>query len=283
MKTIKYLFVRCIFYLLLPANLLCNIFSNPIVPGTSKAKEKDNIFGILLGFGQNIQEGISLVNCKDCQFENGLGFGYTFGFTYERQIIKDTETEENNNTFLSNFFYGGLLHLSNRNFSSSYRELNDVELLDYYIPTLYKQLNEINIMNVGLMPYLCYKPIKFLFIRFGIDGSLIFNMNTKHTMELLDRKKTLPDGEVIDIFFPVKNNPNRKTYSIVLQDSTIENINRFQIGLVPMLGGNIYFNERFMCSPSISYYIPMQKLVTSSNLSVSIWRINVEFRYNIAT
>jgi len=102
-------------------------------------------------------------------------------------------------------------------------------------------------------------------------------------MELLDRRKTLPNGEVVDIYIPMNNNPNRKTYSVVLQDSEIEGLNRFQFGLVPMIGGNIYFNDKFMCSPSFSYYIPLQKLGTSSDLSISSWRLNIEFRYNITT
>jgi len=100
---------------------------------------------------------------------------------------------------------------------------------------------------------------------------------------LLDRRKTFPDGEVREIYFPVGNNSNRKTYSVVMQDTTIENINRFQIGIVPMICGNIYIDDRFICSPSFSYYIPMQKLVTATNLSIFAWRVNVEFRYNLET
>ena len=277
MKAIKYLSIINLLCLLFSKSLLGYSFSTPLAPGP---KIKDNYLGILLGFGQNIQNGISVVDCGNCQFEDGLGFGYTFGFGYEKQVAL-----EDDNKFLSNVFYGAMLHLSNRNFSSSYRAIEQQDFPEYNVsfPVMYRQTNEINIMTAGLMPYVSYNPIKYLFVRFGVDASVVFNANTKHIMELVDRRKTLPNGEVVDIYIPASNNPNRRTYSTVLQDSPIENLNRFQLGLVPMIGGNIYFTDKFICSPSFSYYTPFKNLVTTTDLSVSAWRLNVEFKYNLAT
>jgi hypothetical protein len=273
MKIIKYLFIISTLYFSLPTYLLCDGFASPLGPGE---KEKDNILGILLGFGQNIQNGVSLVDCDSCQFQNGLGFGYTFGFTYEKQVAR-----KDDDPILSKFFYGAMFCLGNKSVSASYKEIRQQPFNEYALsfPITYRQLNEISVMSVGLMPYLSYYPIKYLFVRLGLEASFVFNANSKHTMELVNRKETLPNGEVVDIYI---NNQNKKAYSIVLQDLPIDNLNKFQLGLVPMLGGNIYFSNKLICSPSFSYYIPFQSLVSSSNLSISTWRLNVEFRYNLA-
>ena len=272
----KYLFFTSVAYLLFPISLLSSSFASPISPGKP---EKDNILGVLLGFGQNIQSGSLLVDCKECEFNDGLGVGYTFGFTYQKGVALADDSP-----FWSSFFYGAMLHLSNKNISSSYKEIRTQHFADYDIsfPIMFRQKSETTIMTAGLMPYISYQPIKHLFFRFGVDGSVVFNENIKHSMELLDRKKTLPSGEVVDIYIPV-GNANRKTYSVVLQDSPLEDINRFQLNFVPMFGGNIYFSDKFICSPSFSYHIPLQKLTSSGDLSVSAWRLNFEFRYNLAT
>ena len=269
MKILKYIFIHTLCLL----QLYSAEFSTPLGPAN---KEKEHILGILLGFGQNMQNGIMYVDCEDCQFENGVGFGYTFGFLYERQIARNDDAP-----FLSNVFYGAILHLSNRNVSASYREIRNTEFNEYdaNIPLLYRQKNEINIMNVGLTPYISYLPLKYVFIRLGLDGSVVFNANTKHTTELLDRRKTMPNDEIVDVYI----GNNRKTYSLVLQDSPIKDIKRIQLGLMPMLGGNIYFSDKFIISPSFSYYIPFQNLIDKGDLSIHSWRLNFEFKYNLAT
>jgi hypothetical protein len=76
--------------ILININNFC--FADFATPLTPAVEEKNHFFGILLGFGQNMQSGISKVNCDDCQFENGIAFGYTFGFTYEKQVGRDEES-----------------------------------------------------------------------------------------------------------------------------------------------------------------------------------------------
>ena len=257
--------------------LFADGFASPISPGK---KEKENYLGISLGFGQNIQNGTALVNCNDCQFTNGVGFGYTFGFIYERQVALNED-----NTFLSNIYYGAMLHLNNANVTSSYRELKEKDFKEYDIsfPILYRHTNEISLMSVGLMPYISYTPMKYVFGRLGVDINYFFRNNTKHTTELLDKRMTLPNGEVVNIYIPAPNNPNKRLYSMLLQDSDIADIRKLQFGIVPMLGGNIYFSDKFIFSPSFSYYIPFSKVVSESGLSISSWRLNLEFKYNMAS
>ncbi|MCL2039061.1 MAG: hypothetical protein FWG85_01365 [Bacteroidetes bacterium] len=257
--------------------LFADGFASPIGPGK---KEKENYLGIVLGFGQNIQNGTSLVNCEHCQFTDGLGFGYTFGLVYERQIAL---TEDN--TFWANMYYGAMFNLSNANVSSSYRELtnHNFEEYDIWFPVLYRQTNEISLMSVGVMPYISYTPMKYLFGRLGFNINYFFRNNTRHTTELLDRRTTLPNGEVVNIYVPAANNPNRRLYSMLLQDSEIADINKLQLGITPSLGSNIYFSNNFIFSPSFSYYIPFSKLVQDSGLSISTWRLNLEFKYNMVS
>ena len=258
--------------------LLADRFASPIGPGK---KEKENYLGMVLGFGQNIQNGTLLVNCDTCQFTNGLGFGYTFGFIYERQVALNEDK-----TFWSNVYYGAMLNLNNANFASSYKTLEqkrDLQGYDISFPILYRQVNESSVMSVGLMPYISYTPMKYLFGRLGFNVSYLFRNNIKHITDLLDRRITLPNGEVVNIYISNPNNPNKRLYSVLVQDSDIADINKLQLGITPSLGGNIYFSDKLIFAPSFSYYIPLSKAVSKSGLSISSWRLNLEFKYNMAS
>ena len=251
-------------------------FSSPIHPGT---EERNKIIGGFMGFGQNMQSGITFVSCDSCEFVDGLGFGYTIGAIYEEQLSANDE---------SIFYYfnvGGLLHLSNRDVSSSYRERTPEYFAEYDMtfPLMFRHTNKTSITTAGLMPFIRFNPFKYFFVKFGFDVSFVLNSNVKHEIELLERRKTLPNGEVVDIYIPVGNS-NRRTYSRTVQDSEIRDINSLQMSLVPAIGGNIYFTDKLFMTPSFSYFKALNNMSEfGKDFRIDAWRMNIELKYNIAT
>jgi len=253
-------------------------FASPIHPGT---EERNKIVGVLMGFGQNMQNGnsISYVNCDSCEFMNGLDFGYTVGVTYEEQLSANTES------IFRYFNLGGLLHLSNRNITSSYRERTPQYFPEYDItfPLMFRHTNKTSITTAGLMPFVRFNPFKYVFVKLGFDFSYVLNNNVRHDIELLDRRKTLPNGEVVDVFIPTAN-PNRKTYSRTVQDSEIKDINNLQMSLVPAIGGNIYFTDKLFITPSFYYFKSLNNMSEfGKDFRIDAWRLNVELKYNFTT
>lgn len=253
-------------------------FSSPISPAED---DPDTYLGILLGFGQNMQSGTATVDCSECLFSGGVGFGYTFGLTYEKQFIKDEDH------FFHNWHYGGMLHLNSGNFAARYKEIQSEHFIgaaysSFSVPVTYSHTNDISLMSAGLSPFISYYPVEFLFAKIGLDAAVVFRSNSKHSVEIAERRISLPNGEVVDVYIPHEQNPNRKLYSQTLQDAAIKGINRFQVAIAPAVGGNIRLSDKLVLSPSFSMHFPLSKVSNSNNFSVNNWRFNVEFRYNIA-
>ena len=250
MKLFYFTLIFIIIYNPLNAN-----FGSPLRPTKDPV---DQYIGVLLGLGQNFHYGQTFANCPDCVFNNGVGFGYTFGFNYERQL----NTDKNKLSYFIN--YGGLIHLSNMGYQSEYTEIRD-EVINsnnqtYYSPLRYKHNSDVSISRAGIMPYIAYYPIKYLHLRIGLDVSLLFRNNSKQTTELLDRRVTLPNGEVSDVFIQTSPNSTRRQYALTLQDEPISDINKIYPSFCPAIGGNIYLNEKLLFSPSLAYTLGISKL-----------------------
>jgi hypothetical protein len=100
--------------------------------------------------------------------------------------------------------------------------------------------------------------------------------------EILDKKMTLPNGEVVDIYFPIPNRPNTKIYSKVVESGNIKNINPLQLAFVPTIGFNIYFNDKFSLSPLFQYYFPLTEISSfGENFTISAYRIALTLKYNL--
>jgi hypothetical protein len=251
-------------------------FSTPLLPSVER---KDQIIGLLVGFGQNMKNGISYVDCINCKFENGIGFGYSFGLTYE------TPFSDIENPLLNKFKYGGLLHISNRDAEPTYREIIREYMQEYDItfPIMYRHTSTISILTAGFMPYISFEPIKFLFIKTGIDFSYIISNNMTHEMELLTKTSTLENGEIVSFYIPAANT-DKKLYKSVIQDSEIRDIVNFQISFVPLIGGNIFLTDKLSISPSFQYNVALTDISSyGEDFKISAWRINLELKYNIST
>jgi hypothetical protein len=277
MKAKTLLLITFLSYFAIASRLFCSDFASPISPAE---EPRDQIIGGLVGFGQNMQNGTAYVACEDCYFTDGVGFGYTIGAIYETQFVKNTDS------YFRNFKVGALLHLSNKNFSSSYREKRQeyFEESDLTIPLTYRQTNVTSVITTGLMPYITYNPFKYFFLKLGFDASLVLSDNIRHEMELLTRKTTLENGEIVDNYFPHPNNPDRKTYKTLQEDGTISDINNAQFSVVPALGFDIYFSDKVFMSPSFQYGFALNKISNfGENYKINNWRINLELKYNFAT
>jgi hypothetical protein len=276
MKNKSLFFGICFVLTVCSSKIYSQSFSSPIHPGT---EERNKIIGGLIGFGQNMQSGIAFVSCDSCEFANGLAFGYTVGATYEEQLSANDES------IFYYFNFGGLLHLSNRNVSSSYRERTPQYFSEYDItfPLMFRHTNKTSITTAGLMPFIRFNPMKYFFVKFGFDISYVTGSNVKHEIELLERRKTLPNGEVVDVHITTSN-PNRKTYSRTVQDSEIKDINNLQMSLVPAIGGNIYFTDKLFMTPSFHYFKALNNMSEfGKDFRIDAWRLNVELKYNITT
>ena len=231
------------------------------------------------GLGQNMQNGIAFVGCDSCYFANGVDFGYTVGVIYEEQL------SANEKSIFNYLNFGGLLHFSNRDIISTFREIESVYFTEYEItlPLMFRHTKRSSISTVGLMPFIRWTPQKYFFMKVGFDFSYIYSNNIKHEKELLDRRKTLPNGEIINVYIPVAN-PNRRTYSHTVQDSEVRDLNNLQISFVPSIGANIYWTEKFLMSPGFSYHKSLRSISEfGENFRIDAWRINLEFKYNLTT
>ena len=276
MKIKLFLTVSFIVTVLYPATAFSNYFSSPLAPGT---EGRNKIISGVMGFGQNMQQGIAFVNCDTCVFQKGVAFGYTLGINYAEQLSSDDES------IFYYFYLGSLLHLSNRNFTSAFRERAPQLFPEYDIvfPLMYKHTNTTSIMTAGLMPYISFNPFKYFFVKFGFDVSYVLSNNMQHQIELLDRRKTLPNGEVVDVFMPTAN-PNRRTYSRTVQDGEIQDVNKLQMSLVPAFGMNIYFTDRLFISPTFYYFKALNDISNfGENFRIDAWRASIELKYNLTT
>lgn len=247
---------------------------NPVAESTSKS------VGLFVGFGQNMQSGTAYVNCENCRFTNGLNFGYTIGVSYENQLSTDDEYH------LNLFNVGALLHLSNRDIETNYTEIAPQYLPNYdmTIPISFKHYYTASILSAGLMPFVSFNPIKFAFVKLGVDVSYILNNSMEHEQEVLDKKKKLPNGEIVDIYIYNPKTPQKKIYSQIIQNSEIKELNKLQVSLVPSVGINIYITENWIISPSVQYSKALMDISNvGENFKIDNWRINIELKYDFTS
>ncbi|MDR0928056.1 MAG: hypothetical protein LBO69_09890 [Ignavibacteria bacterium] len=254
--------------------LHCTDFATPISPGKP---ERERNIGLWLDFGQNVQDGTSYVDCENCNFQNGTGFGYTIGVSYEEQLSKEK------GAIGKNVYFGAMLLLSNRDIEASYRTRESAYFPDYAItiPLDYREISTMSIMSIGLMPYAKYTFWNILSLQLGLDASYVVSNNLVNTLELLDRRVTLSNGEVVDVYIP-SGPKDRHTYSVVKQDSEIKDIQNLQVSLVPAIEFNIHIANRWTLSPNFMYFIPLGDMSTTKDgFSVSAWRAGITLYYNL--
>lgn len=239
--------------------------SNPIAPGERKEPSR---IGILFGLGQNYQSGTGYVACDSCEFSDGVKFGYTLGLTYEDDIIKEQ------------LFYGVNLLYDYMGVRSTFQEVSAITYKDensnriYSIPGKIEHAAEYDFSYISAMPYISWSPFYPMFLKLGVPIGINLTSNVKHTGTLLDKKATLPTGEVVNLYFN-----ETKSDLIEYENAEIKDKTSLVLGLAPALGFDfktskttflsIYYMHRFSLNPASDF---------GEDFTLNYWRIMFEFK-----
>ncbi len=248
--------------------------ATPIAPGKSLNKK---YLGAVFGLGQNIQNGTAFVSCENCNFTNGLGFGYTLGAIYEQQFTGDFQD------YWHHFKWGAMLRYDSKGLVANFKERTEEYFSEYdmKIPILMKHIDDMSLSSVGMTPFVTYNPINFFFLRLGVNVDYLLQNNMEHKIELLEKTKTLPNGEKVYLYIPTAN-PKQKKYNYVVEEGEIKELNKIQIALMPAIGFDINLSEKLLLSTSFNYSIPFTKTSNfGENFNISTWRLFFELKYNL--
>lgn len=240
---------------------------SPIFPVLANQTRQD--IGMFVGLGQNYQSGEMYVNCLDCVFKGGTGFGFTFGALYEYQ-------------FYGNFEIGAALVYRYLGFSAGFEEIttrnnlySDYGLINETVNIKFKHTAEVDIHNISISPYIKWTPFEFMFLRTGLAIGTNFSTNIKHTEELSQKTARLSNGEIVAI-----KNTSTNQY---VQDSEIPDLNSPQLYIQPSIGFNIPFSREIVFSPIIEFGLPLSEFSNyGDGLKSNYWRLLLELRIKIS-
>lgn len=221
--------------------------------------------GFMLGFGQNFQSGTYYVDCDNCEFSNGLKFGYSLGLYYEY--------------YLSQSVTIGLMGLFEDNtISSSYIEIEAVtpsNASNTTIPVSFRHESDFSLQNITIAPYIKWHPANFFFLRLGFGGSFPIYSNLTHDKILLDRFITLQNGEIVEVKLT-----DFEGNTAELQNGKVQGLTSFQFGLLPAIGLDLPLSNKSTLATSFQYYIPFSNIYSGSDdFRINSWRIMFEFSY----
>lgn len=239
--------------------------SNPLTAGVRKEPPR---IGILFGLGQNYQSGTGYVACDSCEFTNGVKFGYTLGLTYENSIIPEE------------LLWGVNLLYDYMGVSSTFQEISAINYKDensnrtYSIPGKIEHTAEYDYSYLSAMPYITWSPFYPMFLKLGAPIGINLTANVKHTGTLIDKKATLPTGEVVNLYFN-----ETKSDLIEYENAEIKDKTSLVFGLAPAIGFDfktsqstflsIYYMQRIGLNPSSDF---------GKDFTLNYWRIMFEFK-----
>lgn len=263
MKTIYFLLVLLTFSSI---NIYCQeqTESNPLE--AAKIVER-NAFGIYAALGQNQQSGISNAAefCPSCQFENATKFGYSIGLIYEYSFEKTINI-------------GATLGLDMMDVYSSFREK---ELVNFDnkkyddVPVWFKNESNIKTTYLATNIFFKYQPVKFFFMKIGLNLATPLNMDLEFTKSIVDNKIILKNGEIVTP--SMLNDNGRQHYEIPYPQK-----NSFVPGFTTIIGFNIPLAKTTFLSPYFEYYNPLGNISNyGDNFQIKRWRLGAEVKYTL--
>ena len=241
--------------------------SSPIQPIANIDHRQD--LGIFVGLGQNFQSGDMYVDCEECTFSGGAGFGINFGILYEYIVLERISL-------------GASVVYKSLGFNAGFQEIETLDsLLIQEGSTIYERANvkfsheaNIDIHNFTFAPYIKWTPLDFMFLRAGLGIGTNFSTNIKHRKRLDQKTARLSSGEIVTL-----KDVSEDDY---IQDTEIPSLISPQIYLSPVIGFNIPFSDKITFSPSFEYSIPFSEFSEfGSGLKSNYWRILFELRLRI--
>lgn len=223
--------------------------------------------GIMLGLGQNFQSGSYYVDCTECEFTNGLKFGYTLGAFVDY--------------YLNEKFSIGVMGLyDDFGINASYIEVEGVTPIntpDVTIPVGFRHESEFSLNTFTIAPNIKWHVANFFFLRAAFAGVLPLSSNLTHTKILLDKFVTMQNGQIVEISLRDYEGDRAE-----LQNGEVEGVNSFQFGILPGMGFNIPFSNRTTFSTSFQYYLPLSNVYSASDdFRINSWRIFFELNFAI--
>lgn len=266
MKPYTYKLIIILIILGIPNYLFSQGKNTPLMP--EKIFYKNQV-GLFIGLGSNWQSGSYYVDCIDCEFEGGSGFGFTVGGLYEINTMGD--------------FRFGLM--ASYDIMSTETSFIEIEPFQFYseaykqnieIPIQFRHLSDLDLSYFNISPYAKLEMFDFMFIRLAFTAGFPISSNIKHTKALIDDFAQLQTGEYVEI---ILENGEKEA---VVQDSDYEPLTSPIFTIDPAIGINIEISERTYFSPGFMYRVPMT--VTSENgenFMLNSWRIFFELRFTL--
>jgi hypothetical protein len=273
-----YLLLKRFLYISLVAILASNNgFSqqkdSPLAPDKLPGQKE---IGIVLGFGQNWQNGKISPTCETCIYENAQKFGYTIGLVYMADIFREMQ-------------WGAKLTYDNLSMQSSFRSKESVIIHDEvsdsypYVNALFKFTGDFTFSALTLTPFVQYDINDFFFARLGFDALYVLNSNLTNTKELLQFKGISSAGDSVDIYIPNPLDPDNSKAglkSAVLENRAFSDLNKLQFYVDPMIGFNFNFDDYTFISTYFQMAFPLTNLSDKNGgFSINRWRLMLELRF----
>lgn len=258
---------------------LCALFSVDAQisdPRSSSYWTKPPQLGISLGFGGIMQTGTLIADECNCSFENGGGMSSAFGLAFEDELAK-------------NIVWGVGAEYRFVSMDSRYQELETLldqptstgALIDAEVP--FRHNAAFSSSMIGLMPYVKVFPFDTrLFTRFGLNIGYIASATLTHTKELLQRRATLPTGEIVE--FSMDPTDSRVKGNIAtIQDGDLPQLNSLFIGGHIGLGAEFRAGKRLIFGPSMMYILPFTTISSypGSDFSFTNLQVAIEARISL--
>lgn len=261
-KNTKFFLTILITIFLIDINSTFSQNSTPLEPDNYN---KNSSYGFFVGLGQTLQSGSFKTDCQFCNFEGGTGFSFILGGLYEQKLSDE-------------FNFGSLLFININKLTSSYQEKENLtfQTADNQtgtFPAYIKNKADLSFTGLNLTPYIKISPVKFFFVRAGLNLQYLISNNIIHTQSLTNTKITLSDGTSGTLSLPKGEK---------LQDSEITLVNKFQTSLNTSIGINFNLSKKTKLCPIFNYNLPINNISDfGSNFKLSTWYIIAELRINL--
>jgi|GEM_PF-6207028 len=234
------------------------VLSNPLEPAFQFINK--NYVGGFIGFGNNFQNGKYLVNCQGCEFSGGNGLNVIVG------VNRDWGLQ-------SKLYFGVGLAYESMALNSTFREFETLEDKQngIFFDAEFRHRSKINLGLMRLMPYIRYEFLKPAFVKVGLSPGLIVSNSLVHTQA--------PVQEFV--YISQLNKVQRLSLDEVeLQNSKVNNLNTFQMGLNFETGLFFTVKKKTKISGSLQYYFPLTNIVNdNNNFNMSTLRFLVEIGF----
>lgn len=261
----------CIVPFLFSLSLKAQNNSSPLEP---EDNPKTDQIGLMFGLGQNFQSGSYLVQCDDCIFEGGVGFGTSIGLIYNKNIN-------------DNFKFGVMGLYENMGIESSFTEFEPVQFQNAReqmesidIEFRHDAVADFNYFTA--IPFIAWTPTDWFFIRLGPSFSFVTSSTIEHTKILEQKIVELSTGETATAWLVDDNGNRLPNDNQVVEDGEFTEAESLVIGLNPNIGFNIPLSKQWDLAFSYMHNIPFTEVSSfGDNFRINSWRIFTELRFHL--